>query len=65
MKMKHDGVLVQQANVCKPFRVDNVHSIQKEYNQNATTIEDFLNRQCQIDLTDRNNHTISRDLYHS
>jgi putative DNA primase/helicase len=45
--------------------VDDVHSIQKEYNQNATTIEDFLNRQCQIDLTGRNNYTICRDLYHS
>jgi putative DNA primase/helicase len=45
--------------------VDNVHSIQREYNQNATTIEDFLNSKCRIDLTDRDNYTICRDVYHS
>jgi hypothetical protein len=45
--------------------VDNVHSIQKDYNQNATTIEDFLNSKCQIDLTDRDNYTFCRDMYHS
>ena len=47
------------------IHVDNVHSIQKEYNQNATAMEDFLNDRCQIDLTDRNNYTIGRDLYKS
>jgi putative DNA primase/helicase len=45
--------------------VDNVHYMQKEYNQNATTIEDFLTNKCRIDLTDIDNHTICRDVYHS
>lgn len=45
--------------------IDNVHSIQKEYNQNTTAIEDFLNRQCRLDVTDRDNYTICRDLYKS
>jgi putative DNA primase/helicase len=47
------------------IHVDNVYSIQKMYNQNATTIEDFLNSRCRIDLTDRDNYTICRDVYHS
>jgi len=47
------------------IHVDDVHSIQKEYNQNATTIEDFLNNKCRIDLTDRDNYTICRDMHHS
>jgi hypothetical protein len=33
--------------------VDNVHYIQKEYNQNASAIEEFLNSQCQLDVSDR------------
>jgi putative DNA primase/helicase len=45
--------------------VDDVRSIQKEYNQNASAIEDFLNSQCRLDVTDRDNYTICRDLYHS
>jgi hypothetical protein len=44
---------------------DDVHSIQKEYNQNAGAINDFLNSQCKIDVTDRDNYTICKDLYHS
>jgi P4 family phage/plasmid primase-like protien len=47
------------------IHVDNVYSVQKEYNQNASAIDDFLNSQCQIDVTDRDNCTICRDLYHS
>jgi hypothetical protein len=47
------------------IHVNNVYSIQKEYNQNATTIEDFLTNKCRIDLTDRDNYTICRDVYHS
>ena len=42
---------------------DDVHSIQKEYNQNASAIEEFLNSQCHIDVTNRDSHTICRDLY--
>ena len=45
------------------IHVDNVYSIQKEYNQNATTIEDFLNKKCLLDLTDRGNYIICRDVY--
>ena len=47
------------------IHVDNVYSVQKEYNQNATTVEDFLTNKCRIDLTDRDNYTICRDVYHS
>ena len=46
------------------IHVNNVYSIQKEYNQNASAIDDFLHSQCQIDVTDRDNCTICRDLYH-
>jgi hypothetical protein len=38
-------------------------SIQREYNQNATAIDDFLNSECQIDVADRDYYTICRDLY--
>jgi putative DNA primase/helicase len=47
------------------IHVDNVYYIQKEYNQNATTIEDFLTNKCRIDLTDIDNYTICRNVYHS
>jgi P4 family phage/plasmid primase-like protien len=47
------------------IHADDVHSIQKEYNQNATAIDNFLNIQCQMDVTDRDNYTICRDLYHN
>jgi hypothetical protein len=47
------------------IHVDDVHSIQREYNQNATTIEDFLNKKCRIDLTNRDDYTICRDVYYS
>ena len=47
------------------IHIDNVHTIQREYNQNATTIEEFLNSKCRIDLTDRDSYTICRDMYHS
>lgn len=45
--------------------VGDVHTIQQEYNQNATALDDFLTSQCHIDLTDRDNYTICRYLYHS
>ena len=45
------------------IHVGNVQSIQKEYNQNASAIEEFLNSQCHIDLADRDRYTICRDLY--
>ena len=46
--------------------VDDVQSIQKNYNQNATAMEDFLNSQCRVNLTDRENYySICRDMYHS
>jgi hypothetical protein len=45
--------------------VGDVRTIQKEYNQNATALDDFFNSQCRIDLADRNNYTICRYLYHS
>ena len=47
------------------IHVDNVNSIQKEYNQNASAIEEFLNSQCELDVSDRDNYTICRDLYRS
>ena len=47
------------------IHVDDVQSIQREYNQNATAIDDFLNNKCRIDPTDRDNYTICRDVYHS
>ena len=47
------------------IHADDVHSIQREYNQNATAIEEFMNSKCRIDLPDRDNYTICRDLYHS
>jgi hypothetical protein len=37
--------------------------MQKEYNQNATTIDE-LNDKCRINLTDRDYYTICRDVYH-
>ena len=40
-------------------------TLYKEYNQNATTIEDFLTNKCRIDLTDRDNYAICRDMYHN
>jgi putative DNA primase/helicase len=46
------------------IHVDNVDSVQKEYNQNATTIEDFLNNKCRLDY-DRDNYTVCRDMYHN
>lgn len=46
------------------IHVDDVYSIQKEYNQNATTIEDFLNKKCQLDLADRGNYALCRRMYH-
>jgi hypothetical protein len=45
--------------------VADVHSIQKEYNQNASAIEEFLNSQRELDASDRANYTICRDLYRS
>jgi putative DNA primase/helicase len=45
--------------------IEDVHSIQREYNQNATTVDDFLSTHCRIDLTDRGYYTICRYLYHS
>jgi hypothetical protein len=42
-----------------------VHAIQREYNQNATTIDEFLNSKCRSELADRDNYTICRDVYHS
>jgi putative DNA primase/helicase len=45
------------------IHIDDVSSIQREYNQNATTIDDFLKSQCQIDVADRSICTICRDLY--
>jgi putative DNA primase/helicase len=47
------------------IHVENVHYKQKEYNQNGSAINEFLNSRCMIDLTDRDNYTISRDLYRS
>ena len=47
------------------IHIDDVHTIQREYNQNATTIEEFLNSKCRIDLAGRDSYTICRDLYHS
>jgi putative DNA primase/helicase len=47
------------------LRVDDVNTVQREYNKNANVMEDFLDNQCRTDLTDRNNYTICRDLYHS
>ena len=47
------------------IHVDDVNSIQKEYNENATAIEEFVNNQCRIDLSDRETYTICRYLYHS
>lgn len=45
--------------------VDDVHSVQKEYNQRATIVDDFLNKKCRLDLTDRNNYAVCRDIFHS
>jgi P4 family phage/plasmid primase-like protien len=47
------------------IHIDDVSSIQREYNQNATAIDDFLNSECRIELTNRHYYTICRDLYHS
>jgi P4 family phage/plasmid primase-like protien len=47
------------------IHVDNVHTIQREYNQNATATEDFFNSRCRLDVTNRDYYTICRDLYHS
>lgn len=47
------------------IHIDDVQTIQREYNQNATAIEDFLNSKCRIDLAGRDSYTICRDLYHS
>ena len=44
---------------------DDVFTIQREYNQNATVMEDFLNRKCRNDPSDRDNYIICRDIYHS
>jgi putative DNA primase/helicase len=45
------------------IHVDDVHAIQKEYDQNATATEDFLNSKCRIGLTDRDCYTICRYIY--
>jgi len=45
--------------------VGDARTIQKECNQNATAVEDFMNTHCHIDQTDRNYYTICRYLYHS
>jgi P4 family phage/plasmid primase-like protien len=45
------------------IHIGDMSSIQREYNQNATAIDDFLNSECQIDVADRDYYTICRDLY--
>ena len=47
------------------IHIDDVQAIQREYNQNATAIEEFMNSKCRIDLTDRDSYTICRDMHHS
>jgi phage/plasmid-associated DNA primase len=47
------------------IHLSNVQTIRKEYNKNASTIDDFLNTKCRIDPTERANYTICRDIYHS
>jgi phage/plasmid-associated DNA primase len=46
------------------IHIEDVHTIQKEYNQNVTTIDEFLISKYRIDPTDRDNYTICRDVYH-
>jgi phage/plasmid-associated DNA primase len=43
---------------------DDVHTIQREYNQNASAIEEFLNGKCRNDPSGRDNYIICRDIYH-
>ena len=43
--------------------IEDVHSIQREYNQNSSTIDKFLINKCHKDTIDRDNYAICRDVY--
>jgi putative DNA primase/helicase len=47
------------------IHVKDVHTIQRECNQNVNTIDEFLIGKCRFDPTDRDNYTICRNVYHS
>ena len=46
------------------IHTDDIETIEKEYNLNASTAERFVRERCQVDVSDRERYEICRDLYH-
>jgi hypothetical protein len=47
------------------IHTDDIETVEKEYNLNASTAERFVREKCEVDVSDRERHEICRDLYYA